>query len=104
VLRRDSPNDSLVGIVERIHDEPSAEQISRCPAEQTFGQPLDKFIPLKFREARREHNRTFGDSRSMYSPGTLMTDGEEFPVEATISQVKTASETLFIVILRDTSI
>jgi nitrogen-specific signal transduction histidine kinase len=43
----------------------------------------------------------------MYSPGTLMgvrADGEEFPVEATILQVKTASETLFSVILRDISV
>ena len=31
-------------------------------------------------------------------------DGEEFPVEATISQVKTASETLYSVILRDVSV
>jgi two-component system cell cycle sensor histidine kinase/response regulator CckA len=89
----------------------AAEQIFRCPAEQALGQPLDKFIPLRFREAHRQHIRRFGDtgvsSRSMYSPGTLMglrTDGEEFPVEATISQVKTASETLFTVILRDISV
>jgi hypothetical protein len=37
----------------------------------------------------------------MESPGTLMgarADGEEFPVEATISQVKTASERLYTVI------
>jgi signal transduction histidine kinase len=43
----------------------------------------------------------------MYSPGTLMgvrADGEEFPVEATISRVKTASETLYSVILRDISV
>jgi nitrogen-specific signal transduction histidine kinase len=43
----------------------------------------------------------------MYSPGTLMglrAGGEEFPVEATISQVKTESETLFTVILRDISV
>ena len=31
-------------------------------------------------------------------------DGEEFPVEAMISQVKTASETLYSVILRDISV
>src|SRR6266536_710310 len=89
----------------------AAEQIFRCPAEQALSQPLDKFIPLRFREAHRQHIRTFGDtgvsSRSMYSPGTLMgvrADGEEFPVEATISQVKTASETLYSVILRDISV
>ncbi len=88
----------------------AAEQIFRCPAKEALGQTLDKFIPQRFREAHREHIRSFGQtgvsSRSMYSPGTLMgvrANGEEFPVEATISQVKTASETLYSVILRDIS-
>lgn len=89
----------------------AAEQIFRCPAKDALGQTLDKFIPQRFREAHREHIRSFGQtgvsSRSMYSPGTLMgvrADGKEFPVEATISQVKTASETLYSVILRDISV
>ena len=89
----------------------AAEQIFRCPAADALGQSLDRFIPPRFRNAHRQHIRMFGDigvsSRSMYSPGTLMgirADGEEFPVEATISQVKTASETLFTVILRDISV
>ena len=88
----------------------AAEQIFRCPATDAIGQALDKFIPQKFREAHKAHIRNFGQtgvsSRSMYSPGTLMgvrADGEEFPVEATISQVKTGSERLYSVILRDIS-
>ena len=62
-------------------------------------------------KAHREHIRSFGEtgisSRSMYSPGTLMgvrADGEEFPVEATISQVKRGAERLYTVILRDISV
>lgn len=89
----------------------AAEQIFRCPTAQVLGQPLDRFIPQKLREAHRQHIRTFGNtgtsSRSMCSPGTLMgvrADGEEFPVEATISQVKTASENLYTVILRDITV
>jgi PAS domain S-box-containing protein len=88
----------------------AAEQIFRCPAKDALGQTLDKFIPQRFRESHREHIRSFGQtgvsSRSMYSPGTFMgvrADGDEFPFEATISQVKTASETLYSVILRDIS-
>ena len=71
----------------------AAEQIFRCPSAEALGQPLDKFIPQRFREGHRRHIRTFGDtgtsSRSMYSPGTLMglrANGEEFPVEATIDR------------------
>lgn len=89
----------------------AAEQIFRCPAAEALGQPIDKFIPNRFHEAHREHIRSFEQtgisSPSMYSPGTLMgvrADGEEFPVEATISQVKTASERLYTVILRDISV
>ena len=89
----------------------AAEQIFCCRAAEALGQPLDKFIPLRFRAVHRQHIRTFGEtgtsSRSMYSPGTLMglrADGKEFPVEATISQVKTASENLYTVILRDISV
>jgi PAS domain S-box-containing protein len=88
----------------------AAEQIFRCPAEQAFGQSLEKFIPEKFREAHRQHVQRFGDTgvtaRSLYSRGTLMglrANGEEFPIEATISQVKTASEKLYTVIVRDIS-
>ncbi len=86
----------------------AAEQIFRCPATEAIGQSIDRFIPQRFRDAHREHIRSFGktgvSSRSMESPGTLMgvrADGEEFPVEATISQVRTASERLYTVILRD---
>jgi two-component system cell cycle sensor histidine kinase/response regulator CckA len=89
----------------------AAEQIFRCPATEAIGQTLDKFIPQRSREAHKQHIRNFGQtgvsSRSMYSPGTLMgvrADGEEFPVEATISQVKTGSERLYSVILRDISV
>ena len=89
----------------------AAEQIFRCPAAEALGQAIDKFIPNRFHEAHRKHIRSFGQtgisSRSIYSPGTLMgvrADGEEFPVEATISQVKTSSEKLYTVILRDISV
>ena len=89
----------------------AAEKIFRCPATQAIGQPIDRFIPERFREAHKGHIRSFGQTgvsnRSMYSPGTLMgvrADGEEFPVEATISQLKTGPERLYTVILRDISV
>ena len=88
----------------------AAEKIFRCPATEAIGQTIDRFIPRKFRDAHREHIRSFGQtgvsSRSLESPGTLMAvraDGEDFPVEATISQVKTGAERLYTVILRDIS-
>ncbi len=88
----------------------AAEQIFRCAASEAIGQPIDKFIPQRFREGHGQHIHSFGQTgvtgRSMYSPGTLFAiraDGQEFPIEATISQVETGGEKLFTVILRDTS-
>lgn len=89
----------------------AAEEIFRCPASDAVGQPLDRYIPERFREAHRQHIQHFGrtgvSARSMYSPGTLWgvrSNGEEFPVEATISQTTTANEKLYTVILRDISV
>jgi len=88
----------------------AAEKIFRCPAEEAMGQPLDKFIPARFRDVHARHIRDFGrtgtTSRSMSSPGTLVglrANGEEFPIEATISQVDSAGDKVFSVIIRDIS-
>ncbi len=86
----------------------AAEKIFRCAASEAMGQPIDKFVPERFREKHRQHMHSFGQTgvtaRSIYSPGTLSAiraDGQEFPIEATISQVDTGIEKLFTVILRD---
>lgn len=86
----------------------AAEKMFRCPVDAAIGQPLDQFIPSCFRAAHSEHIRNFGQtsttSRSMGSLGTVFgvrTDGEEFPIEASISQVEVDSKKLFTVILRD---
>ncbi len=86
----------------------AAEQIFRCRASDALGHPIEKFIPERFRQTHGQHIEAFGKtgvtSRSMCSPGTLFAiraDGQEFPIEATISQVDSAGEKLFTVILRD---
>ncbi len=85
-----------------------AEEIFRCPAGKAMGQPIDMFIPQRFREQHRQHVQGFGQtgvtSRSMRSRGPLSglrADGEEFPIEASISQIEVAGQKLFTVILRD---
>ena len=86
----------------------AAERIFKCPASQAIGGSLDRFIPERFRQVHRGHITAFGQtgvtSRSMWRPGTLVgvrTDGEEFPIEATISQVMVEGRRFFAVILRD---
>lgn len=87
---------------------PAAEQMFRCSADEAIGQPIDRFIPERFRHAHREHIRHFGETRAtnrrMGALGSvigLRADGEEFPAEASISQLDTARGKLYSVILRD---
>ncbi len=86
----------------------AAERMFGCPAEDALGQPIDRFIPERLRERHREHIRAFGEtqvtSRSMGRLGTifgLRANGEEFSLEASISQTESGGKKLFTVILRD---
>jgi PAS domain S-box-containing protein len=86
----------------------AAETIFRCPSEQALGKSLDAFIPERFRASHREHIHKFGHTgvtrRSKSFPSVLVglrADGEEFPIEATISQAGGDGEKFFTVVLRD---
>ena len=86
----------------------SAERMFQCPARESIGQSLDKFIPARFRDAHRHHVEGFGrsgvTSRRMGELGTvtgLRGDGEEFPIEAAISHITVEGKTFYTVILRD---
>ncbi len=86
----------------------AAERMFGCSAAEAMGQSLDRFIPERFRRAHREHIQAFGETnvtkRSMGSLGAIFglhADGEEFPIEASISQAEVNGEKLFTVILRD---
>jgi two-component system, LuxR family, sensor kinase FixL len=88
----------------------AAERMFRCPVAQAIGQPLERFIPQRFRAVHGEHIRVFAETgvtaRAMGSQRPLMAlraDGVEFPVEATISQIVVAGQRLFTAIVRDVS-
>jgi PAS domain S-box-containing protein len=88
----------------------AAEKMFRCPAAEALGESLDRFIPERFRAAHREHIRVFGETnvtqrtmgktRSLFG---LRSDGEEFPIEASISQIDEDGHKLFTAIVRDVS-
>ncbi|MGB7622424.1 MAG: ATP-binding protein [Terriglobia bacterium] len=86
----------------------AAEKTFCCSASEAVGTPLDRFLPERFREIHRNHIQEFGATgktvRSMQSGGTLYgqrANGEEFPLEATISQANISGQRLYTVILRD---
>jgi PAS domain S-box-containing protein len=86
----------------------AAEKMFGCPAAEALRKPLDRFIPPRFRAAHAKHMHRFGESgttnRAMGTLGALWAlraDGEEFQIEASISQVEANGNKLFTVILRD---
>ncbi len=86
----------------------AAEQMFGWSAQDAIGQSLDRFIPARFRAAHHHHMAEFGrsgaTSRRMGTLGHvvgLRATGEEFPVEAAISQVGVEGKKYFTVILRD---
>jgi formate hydrogenlyase transcriptional activator len=85
----------------------AAEKIFRCSAAQAIGRTLDQFLTDAFRNVIDE---SFSKSDSnvagafVWAPGGLSAKragGEEFPVEATISQAGVRGRKLYTLILRD---
>jgi PAS domain S-box-containing protein len=86
----------------------AAERMFRCSAAEALGQPLDRYLPTRHRDRHREHVHGFGatgvTTRTMGALSALSAqraDGEEFPIEASISQADITGQKLFTVILRD---
>ncbi len=89
----------------------AAEQMFGVKRDDAIGSALDRFIPQRFRGAHRGHVETFGHtgvtSRRMGDQTTLWAlcaDGNEFPIEASISQAGEPGSRHFTVILRDISL
>lgn len=86
----------------------AAEKMFRCSAAEAIGRPVERFIPERFRSAHGEQIRQFGETdvtgRAMGaigSPWAVRADGEEFQIEASLSQIEVSGNKLSTVILRD---
>ena len=87
---------------------PMAEQVFGCTAMEAVGTSLSRFIPERFRAGHERHveqfgvtgvsDRQMGRQRVLYG---LRSNGEEFPIEASISQIRDGDGKLYTVMLRD---
>ncbi len=87
----------------------AAEEMFQCRASEALCSTISRFIPERFREVYAGHVGAFGARHSPGQPVTarrdalyaLRADGEEFPIEASISQVELGGRRLFTVVVRD---
>ncbi len=89
---------------------PAAEKMFQRSADQVIGKPLVMLIPERLRAVHEKDVRAFGRTsvtkRSMGRLGMiygLRANEEEFPLEASISQIQVGSRKTFTAILRDIS-
>ena len=118
---RESPN-VLAGIIDSAMDaiiaiddaqrivvfNAAAEKMFRCPADEAMGNTVERFIPQRFRAEHNTRVRRFDESgvtnRTLGDLGTLWglrANGEEFPIEASISKVESGGKKFFTAVIRD---
>lgn len=86
----------------------AAERMFRHSAKDMIGQPLERLLPERYRANHASHIRHFGETGvttrtmgSLQSLGGIRANGEEFPIEASISQIEINGQKILTVILRD---
>jgi PAS domain S-box-containing protein len=86
----------------------AAEEIFGCPANEAIGSSVERFIPQRFREGHSTRVRRFSESgvtnRTLHSLGKLWglrANGEEFPIEASISTVTSGDKRFYTAVIRD---
>jgi PAS domain S-box-containing protein len=86
----------------------AAEKMFGCAADQAVGTGIERFIPERLRSDHRTAIVQFGETevtnRTIGTLGTLWalrSNGQEFPIEASISQVNADGKKLFTAIIRD---
>ena len=103
--------DAIISVDETqtlVQANPAAARMFGRSEASMLGAKLSEFIPERYRPAHDGHVRAFGTSavvtRRMSSLRVvhgLRSDGAEFPIDASISQVTIAGKKLYTVILRD---
>lgn len=86
----------------------AAGTMFRYDAADAIGLPIEHFIPERFRSVHANHVRDFGETnettrsmRALTDTVGLRRDGDEFPVDASISKFESNGQRFYTVILRD---
>lgn len=89
---------------------PAAERMFGLTSVEAMGENLERLMPERFRSAHKYEVRNFGRIRSparrMGSAGEITgvrRDGQEFPIESSVSQISVGGKDIFTAILRDIS-
>jgi PAS domain S-box-containing protein len=106
-----SAMDAIITVDENQHIQifnAAAEKMFGYSPSEVLGRSIDFLIPGRFRKIHSTHIRNFGETnvtrRTMGELNAiygLRASGEEFPIEASISQIGDTGGKLFTVILRD---
>lgn len=108
----DSAMDAIITVDESQHIvlfNGAAEAVFGCPRAEAIGAPLSWFVPERYRAEHGAYLQRFGTtgetSRRMGSASAVVVglrrNGEEFPIEASISQIDEGGAKFYTVILRD---
>jgi two-component system, LuxR family, sensor kinase FixL len=107
----DSVMDAIISIDEQqrvLLFNAAAQRMFGVDQAAALGEPLDRFLPDRFRTLHRKHVHAFQHTgvtkRRMGALGplsALRANGEEFPIEASISQATIEGHRVFTVVLRD---
>src|SRR5437899_1094677 len=88
----------------------AAERIFGYENREVLGQPLEMLMPQRFRNSHASFIKQFGRTGVGSRPmghirivSAQRRNGEEFPIDASISQVQVGTERYYTVILRDVS-
>jgi len=107
----ESAIDAIVAVDEKqkiVLFNAAAEKMFGCSAGEAIGSSLERFIPGDLPSRHERHIQNFGESettsRNVGQLGMLhgiRTNGEEFPIEASISYLGKEGKKLFTAIIRD---
>ncbi len=107
----DSAMDAIISLDDQqivVLFNPSAEKMFGCSAADAIGSSVERFVPQRFRSEHILQLRHFGEASAtnlaLGAPRLLWgmrSNGEEFPIEGSISHVEDGGKNLFTVIIRD---